>query len=414
MFVEISSSEAIQTRKQLELGRHFCFLDSSMRNPTAGRYSIIAANPVEVVTGSVNDQDSFERVFAHYRLSSAPEVPFPLGAAIGYVTYEGNYWFGFYPSLLILDHLLDKNWVVRADRLDLTSSYAPRQSGSGVVEALRDSCSESAFIEKVLRAQEYIAAGDIYQVNLSHQLSCGWEGDLKALYQSLREISPSHYSAFIDGNGEQILSSSPELFLRISGRHAVTRPIKGTRPRFRDPIRDEQSAYELIRSEKDLAELVMITDLERNDLGKICEYGSVHTTDLVRLEKYAHVFHLVSTIEGTLREGLGHFKAMTEMFPGGSITGAPKIRAMEIIRELEQRPRGVYTGCLGYLGFNDESCLNIAIRSMVCRDNEISFGIGAGVTIESNAALEYQETMHKACGMLYALNGMGIRSTTKA
>jgi anthranilate/para-aminobenzoate synthase component I len=193
------------------------------------------------------------------------------------------------------------------------------------------------------------------------------------------------------------------MFLRMSGRHAQTRPIKGTRPRSADPTRDAQLSYELQTSAKEMSELVMITDLLRNDLGRVCEFGSVDVPELVRLERYPHVQHLVSTVEGTLRSGVTHFDAFAKCFPGGSITGAPKIRAMEIIDELEPVTRGPYTGCMGYLGFNRESQLNILIRSAVCKAGRTCFHVGAGIVADSIPGAEYDETIAKAGGFFAAL-----------
>src|SRR5207245_2449592 len=190
----------------------------------------------------------------------------------------------------------------------------------------------------------------------------------------------------------QIASSSPELFLRLSGAHIQTRPIKGTRPRSTDPTRDAQLTYELQTSPKEMAELLMITDLLRNDLGKVCEFGSVQVPELVRLERYPQVQHLVSTIEGRLRQEMTHFSAFSACFPGGSITGAPKFRAMEIIDELEPISRGPYTGALGYLGFNRESQLSIVIRTAVLKDRWAYFSSGAGIVADSVPAAEYEET----------------------
>jgi len=190
----------------------------------------------------------------------------------------------------------------------------------------------------------------------------------------------------------------------LSGSHILTRPIKGTRPRSPDPDRDAQLTYELQTSPKEMAELVMITDLLRNDLGRVCEYGSVQVPELVRLERYPQVQHLVSTVEGRLRSGVTHFAALASCFPGGSITGAPKIRAMEIIDELEPITRGPYTGCLGYLGFNRESQLSIVIRAAVCRGAMKYFHVGAGIVADSIPAAEYDETLAKANGFLAALD----------
>jgi len=184
----------------------------------------------------------------------------------------------------------------------------------------------------------------------------------------------------------------------MSGSHIVTRPIKGTRPRDNDPTRDAQLAYELQTSAKELAELVMITDLLRNDLGKVCEYGSVQVPELAKLEKFAQVQHLISTVEGRLRKDTSHFSALASTFPGGSITGAPKFRAMEIIDELESIARGPYCGCHGYLGFNRESQLSITIRTAVCKDGAAHFNVGAGIVADSVPEAEYEETLAKAAG----------------
>jgi para-aminobenzoate synthetase component 1 len=263
--------------------------------------------------------------------------------------------------------------------------------------------SRAEFLAAVERTQRYIWAGDIYQANLSQRLTAqcdytGWE-----LFQKLNAVSPAPFSAFIDCGEFEIASSSPEQFLRMSGSHIVTRPIKGTRPRADDPTRDAQLAYELQTSAKELAELVMITDLLRNDLGKVCEYGSVQVPELARLEKFAQVQHLVSTVEGRLRNDVTHFAAFASCFPGGSITGAPKFRAMEIIDELEPISRGPYCGAIGYLGFNRESQLSVTIRTAICREGVAHFNVGAGIVADSNAEAEYVETLDKARGFFAAL-----------
>jgi anthranilate/para-aminobenzoate synthase component I len=268
----------------------------------------------------------------------------------------------------------------------------------------------SDFISAVERAQRYIRAGDIYQVNLSHRLTARCQLSGLDFFEKLSAVSPAPFSAFLDCDAGtrhgrfQMASSSPEQFLRISGSQIATRPIKGTRPRNADPTRDAQLACELQTSPKELAELVMITDLLRSDLGKVCEFGSVQTPDLARLEKFAQVQHLVSTVEGRLRNDGTHFAALASCFPGGSITGAPKFRAMEIIDELEPLSRGPYCGAIGYLGFNRESQLSITIRTAVCKDGLAHFNVGAGIVADSNPEAEYEETLAKAAGFLAALN----------
>jgi anthranilate/para-aminobenzoate synthase component I len=234
------------------------------------------------------------------------------------------------------------------------------------------------------------------------------------LFERLASVSPAPFAAFLDCGEFQLASSSPESFLRMSGGHIVTRPIKGTRPRGADADADARLSYELQSSEKERAELVMITDLLRNDLGRVCEFGSVQVPELMRLEKFPQVQHLVSTVEGRLRGDVTHFAAFASCFPGGSITGAPKIRAMEIIDELEPVTRGPYTGALGYLGFNRESQLSIAIRTAVCRDGRAFFHVGAGIVADSDPAAEFEETLAKGRGFVAAMNltarGVEIRN----
>ncbi len=274
---------------------------------------------------------------------------------------------------------------------------------AGVRADVASNISRSDFLSAVERAQCYIRAGDIYQVNLSQRLAArcdcsGWE-----LFGRLLAVSPAPFAAYFDCGDFQIASSSPEQFLHLSGSHIATRPIKGTRPRSPDATRDAQLAYELQTSPKELAELVMITDLLRNDLGRVCDFGSVQVPELAKLERFAQVQHLVSTVEGRLRADVTHFAALAACFPGGSITGAPKFRAMEIIDELEPIARGPYTGCHGYLGFNRESQLSITIRTAIRKAEAAYFHVGAGIVADSVATAEYDETLAKAAGFLAAL-----------
>ena len=399
---------------------------------------------------------------SRFELLDEIDLPFPLGGAFGYWGYDLKNFtepklprravndlelpdchVGFYDSLVVFDHRLGKVCIVstglnadgsrsedRAQKQNefwlgrLSDSHEtlksflprPRRGGEGRGEgAVLSNFTRAEFLAAVERAQRYIQAGDIYQVNLSQRLTVqcqlsglprrsalakpGWE-----LFEKLSAVSPAPFSAFLDCGEFEIASSSPEQFLRMSGAHIQTRPIKGTRPRDADPTRDAQLAYELQTSAKELAELVMITDLLRNDLGKVSEYGSVQVPDLAKLEKFAQVQHLVSTVEGRLRKDMTHFAAFASCFPGGSITGAPKFRAMEIIDELEPVSRGPYCGAIGYLGFNRESQLSITIRTAICRDGVAHFNVGAGIVADSNPAAEYEETLAKAAGFLAALN----------
>jgi para-aminobenzoate synthetase component 1 len=434
----------------------------------SARYSFVAADPFLTFRSSgsrceitrLQTQDArpqiqfgnpwqvLDALMARFELLDEIDLPFPLGGCFGYWGYDLKNFtepklprravndlelpdchVGFYDSLVVFDHHLGKTCIVstglNADgsrsekrareqvefwKQALIRSHSDEttlfhQTGEGRGEGLVTSnFSRADFITAVEQALRYIRAGDIYQVNLSQRLTTpcvlsGWE-----LFQKLSAVSPAPFSAFFDCGAFQLASSSPELFLRLSGSHIQTKPIKGTRPRDPDPTRDAQLAYELQTSAKELAELIMITDLLRNDLGKVCEFGSVQTPELARLERFAQVQHLVSTVEGTLRRDITHFAALASCFPGGSVTGAPKFRAMEIIDELEPIARGPYCGCHGYLGFNRESQLSITIRTVVCKDGLAHFNVGAGIVADSHPEAEYEETLAKAAGFMAALN----------
>jgi para-aminobenzoate synthetase component 1 len=373
------------------------------------------------------------------------DLPFPLGGCFGYWGYDLKNFVeprlprralndlelpdshvGFYESLVVFDHRLGKTWCISTGLQADGSRNAERAQGR--LEAWKDhlasppldpepggsrlradpsrvcsTLSREEFLCRVRRIQEYIRAGDIYQVNLSQRLGLGAGIDAWDLFQNLSVVSPAPFAAYLDCGDFQLVSSSPELFLRLSGPRVETRPIKGTRPRSSDTAEDARLTYDLQTSPKELAELVMITDLLRNDLGKVCEFGSVQVPELIRLERYAHVQHLVSTVEGRLRPEMTHLNAFASCFPGGSVTGAPKFRAMEIIDELEPVTRGPYTGALGYLGFNRESQLSIIIRAAMCSPRATWFHTGAGIVADSNPEAEYEETLAKARGFLQAL-----------
>ena len=322
----------------------------------------------------------------------------PHGFAAGWIGYDGEFCFGLYEEALFFRHGVQRWFEIG----DLASRIAPESPAHCERPVFSSQCVREAFCASVARAQEYIAAGDIYQVNLSHRFSAAWSGEPWAFYEALRHYSPAPNAAFMDLGGRSVLSTSPELFLKMSGRSICTRPIKGTRPRRSDPMADEKSAFDLITSPKEVSELVMITDLERNDLGKVCDFGTVSVPELLKLERHEQVFHLVSTVEGRLRSGVDHAGALRSCFPGGSITGAPKKRAMEIIAELEPVPRGIYTGAVGWLGYNEESAFSIAIRTVVIEGNEASFHVGAGIVADSVPEAEWQETLDKAAGILLA------------
>lgn len=367
---------------------------------------MIAAEPSRVLCGSLDhDAGLLRESLVVHRSEAAADLGIPAGFLAGAVDYDGTFRFGEYERALIFRHA-DGSWVEVGEGAALLagaeSGEAAPDRTSGSLPRFTSGCTRDGFCAMVRRAQDYIAAGDIYQVNLAHRFTAPWAGSTFAFYEALRHYTPAPYAAYLDLGERTILSTSPECFLDLSGRAIRTRPIKGTRPRRAEHDADERSAFELITSPKEVAELVMITDLERNDLGQVCDFGSVAVRELLALERFEQVFHLVSTVEGRLREEVDHVEALRACFPGGSITGAPKKRAREIIAELESGPRGLYTGAIGWLGFNGESRFNIAIRTVVVEDGSAHFHVGAGIVADSVPEREWQETLDKAAGILLA------------
>ena len=390
------------------------WLDTAGHRPESdqdGGLSLITAAPRAILKGHLNEPAALEAALSDLRQDrgTGADWGFPLSGLFGSVDYDGSYCFGVYDEVLIYRHATGE-WLSSGPRLIpalAAAASVPLPSLGPLIFSADQSAGE--YESSVRQAHDYIAAGDIYQVNLAHRFSAPWPSgsDPLSLALQLRAASPAPYAAYLNLGGRHLISSSPESFLKISGPLIRTRPIKGTRPRFHDPESDERSAIGLIRSEKERAELLMITDLLRNDLGQVCDYGSVRVTDLLRLERYEQVFHLVSTIKGHLRPGISHIGALRACSPGGSITGAPKKRAREIIAELEATPRGPYTGAIGYFGTNDESQFSIAIRTVVMENGLATFHVGAGIVADSIPALEWQETLHKAAGILAACQSTG-------
>jgi para-aminobenzoate synthetase component 1 len=436
------------------------FLDSGGRFPGA-RYAFLGSDPFLVFKCTGRDiaieqnghgrkftQDPFaclKTLMAGYRVTATAPLPPFIGGAVGYFGYDlarvietvpesarddiamPDCCLGLYSTVIIVDHYERRVWVAssglpeetpsrqrakaRHDTARITSLLAGDSTDRCChsEQELRG-CSELAshfdrqtYCRAVTAAKHYIAEGDIYQVNLSQRFSGPAAIAPFALFKRLRKISPAPFGAFFYGGDHHLICSSPERFLRISGQTVETRPIKGTRPRGITEQEDRRLGEELLASAKDRAELIMIVDLERNDLGRVCRFGSVYPAELVSLETHPVVHHLVSTIRGELAEGRDHVDCLRACFPGGSITGAPKIRAMEIIEELEPCRRKVYTGSLGYMGFNGETDLNIIIRSILHVNGFYYFHVGGGIVADSEPDLEYEETLHKARGMMEAL-----------
>ncbi|MDY7019714.1 MAG: aminodeoxychorismate synthase component I [Chloroflexota bacterium] len=269
--------------------------------------------------------------------------------------------------------------------------------------ALRSNFTMEEYIEAVDKVREYIAAGDVFQVNLSQRFEADLTITPYELHRQLRTANPAPFAAYLNFEGVTIVSASPERFLKVQGDMVETRPVKGTRPRGSSALEDERLAQELTNSIKDRAENVMIVDLERNDLGQVCRYGTVKVTELAILEAFPTVFHLTSTVVGRLCRDEGNIGLLKATFPGGSITGAPKVRAMEIIEELEPTKRSVYTGSIGYIDFNGDMDINIVIRTFLIKEGKAYFQVGGGIIYDSDPKAEYVETMDKAKALIQAL-----------
>lgn len=318
-----------------------------------------------------------------------------------------------YDVMLYFDHET-RTWTIEAasesaiDRrlADIRSEYGSSKNGvDDVFEAgpPESNMTRKDYVERVDKALEYIAAGDIYQVNISQRFSQQFTGSPFRLFTNLRENSPSFYGAYLNCGDHVVISSSPELFMRREGRNIETRPIKGTRPRGRSDQEDTILESDLRRSEKENAELTMIVDLERNDLGRVCEYGSVEVIEHRYVERLPTLFHTVSTVRGTLRPNTAPVDILKATFPGGSISGCPKVRAIEIIDELEPVRRHVYTGAIGLIRPNGDLILNVAIRTMTVARDRVYYHAGSGIVADSIPDREYEETLQKAAAMQEAL-----------
>ena len=425
------------------------FLDSGFPHSRQGRYDIIAADPfITLVTrgklteirGGADPRLSPDDPFALVKqalgktAADFPDLPFN-GGAIGYFGYDlarrleklptlaadaenlPEMAVGIYDWALVVDHQERRSFLVGSGRDPATATRWPHlahafsqiqtigwpRAGFSVEGEAASNLSHAEYIQAFRRIQHYIREGDCYQVNLAQRFSAGCQGSPWVAYETLRHINPAPFSAFLNYPSAQILSSSPERFLKCVGGAVETKPIKGTRPRSPNPEEDMYSSQALSESLKDRAENLMIVDLLRNDIGKNCVPGSVHVPELFAVESYATVHHLVSTVRGKLSLKHHALDLLRDCFPGGSITGAPKIRAMEIIEELEPNRRGVYCGSIGYIGFDGNMDSNIAIRTLVHSDSQIRFWAGGGIVADSEAESEYQECHHKAAAMLTLL-----------
>lgn len=412
-----------------------------------GKYSIAAFSPAASFIGKDNEltikDDSGSKVVKgnlleimkawmdQYEVEEEAALPDFRGGAIGYISYDYARYIEKIPKLaaedlgtpeihffifnewFVFDHETDCLWIMilhekgeGADAQARANMWMERwtaegeKSKSGRTQRLDTdlevSMSESEFMEAVKRIQEYISQGDVFQVNLSVRQTRPVHIPSISIYKKLRELNPSPYMAYFHTDEYQLVGGSPELLVKIKGSEVSTRPIAGTRSRGKDSDEDASLAAELIDNEKERAEHVMLVDLERNDLGKVCRYGTVEVDEFMVIEKYSHVMHIVSNVRGELREGEGWQDVIHAVFPGGTITGAPKVRTMEIIEELEPVRRGPYTGSLGWIGFNGDMDMNIMIRTMLVKDGQAHVQAGAGIVIDSSPKNEYKESLKKA------------------
>jgi para-aminobenzoate synthetase component 1 len=431
------------------------FLDSGQPVSQFGHYDIMAADPfLRLVTNGEQTEifdskgseltslDPFELLkstLAAYPLNKT-ELPFE-GGAIGYFAYDlarrveslpnqsldaenmPQMMVGIYDWAVIVDHRLAKAWLVshafdprtKATWSELCNLFdaptvASDKSFFEITSALSSNMDYKAYTHAFDQVKRYIYEGDCYQVNLAQRFSAKARGDAWVAYQALRNISPAPFMAYMNLSHAvplHVLSASPERFLQVVDSHVETRPIKGTRPRSLDAVQDTLNAESLQNSLKDRAENLMIVDLLRNDISRVCETGSVRADNMFALESFANVHHLVSTVTGKLAKGKTAIDLLRACFPGGSITGAPKLRSMEIIEELEPNRRGLYCGAIGYIGFDGNMDTNIAIRTAVYSHGEIRFYAGGGVVADSELAKEYRETWDKASSMLELVKVFG-------
>ena len=451
--------------KKLDCGGYSFLFESTEKNDVSGRFSFIGVDPrlvmqsygreVRIIEGEKEQRlqitrgpvDEVRNLMSRYQFVSHPELPRFAGGAVGFIGYEAIHFFEpkvplptqdelglpevllMIPSaILIFDHRLRSLKIVLNAFLDdgeIEKIY------SRAVESINDTARKLAqptqlplvpiaedetryayqsnfepedFKRAVNRVKEYILAGDIFQVVLSQRFESSFSGTPLDFYRCLRFINPSPYMFCLNFGGDfSLVGSSPEMHVRLAGDTVEIRPIAGTRARGITPAQDEANATELLADPKERAEHIMLVDLARNDVGRVAEFGSVRVTEFMQIERYSHVMHIVSNVVGRLRSGCSVFDAVRSTFPAGTVSGAPKIRAMQIISELEKTRRGCYAGAIGYFGFdgNFDSC--IALRCAVLKNGRAYFQAGAGIVADSDPQREYEETVNKARAMMKAL-----------
>ena len=444
--------------KIAEHSDHAFLLESVEGGEQVGRYSFLGKDPFlilrsrggETIVDRVGEVETIDQPFiaalretmAGFHSPFVPGLPRFTGGAVGYLAYDAAAWFEpvalqdtedtdeeaafmLFDTVLAFDHVRHRILVIANARItgdeDLESLYQFACTRIGFVERELDralsvpvrgeaavlevtsNVSQDEFERMVRVGKEYIAAGDVYQVVLSQRFEAAIYADPFTVYRALRHVNPSPYMYFLRVGGRSIVGSSPEMLVRVEGRRVQTHPIAGTRPRGRNEEEDLRLGEELKRNEKERAEHVMLVDLGRNDIGRVSEYGSVRVPKYMAIERYSHVMHLVSIVEGQLHEDRDRLDALVACFPAGTVSGAPKVRAMEIIAELENRRRGAYAGAVGYLDFAGNLDFCITIRTVVIENGRAFVQAGAGIVADSNPSAEYEETRDKARAVIRAL-----------
>jgi para-aminobenzoate synthetase component I len=463
----VPSPDPVATTERFLGQPHLLFLDSAADRERMGRYSFLSASPVSVIRskgpGGAPALEQARALLAPHAAAAVPGLPPFQGGMAGVLAYDygavlerlpapryddlnlPDAMLGLYDWVIAWDHGTHRAWLIStgmpetgiaqavraAERLRWVQRILTGPAGGAAARTLlhhavrppapsypvndtehasgiglRSSFTHRGYLDAVTRVRDYIIAGDIFQANLSQRLEAPLEEDPWHLYRRLREVNPAPFAAYLEFDGVYVASASPERFLKAEENgHVETRPIKGTRPRGLSPQHDAALSRSLQDSEKDRAENLMIVDLLRNDLSRVCQPGTVKVPELFTLEGYRTVHHLVSTVVGDLVPGRDTIDLLAATFPGGSITGAPKVRAMEIIAELEPSRRGIYCGSIGYLSTSGAMDTSIVIRTLVAAGGRVTFSVGGGIVADSEPEGEYQETLHKARALITALAG---------
>lgn len=416
-------------------GERKCLLESSLKTSVTGRYSFIGADPS---TGYIGHGQTLREIDFHTGAETMHQgkplelikglmpryeaevegLPFT-GGALGYIGYDAiqvyepiqapkedslqmpDIHLQVYETIVVFDHVKNDVTILSfEDKLDEIEQQlsVPEQSASTDQQSLQfnSGTTDAQFREQVERAKDHIRKGDVFQLVLSQRLSASYEGDAFTLYRTLRKQNPSPYQFFIEFDGYAVVGASPESLLTIRGSHMVTNPIAGTRKRGKTAVEDDRLAEELAGDEKEQAEHKMLVDLSRNDVGRVAQIGSVEVPKYMVIEKYQHVMHLVSEVTGELDRKMHPLDALVSCLPAGTVSGAPKVRAMQLIQEFEEERRGVYGGAIGYFGFNGNLDVALAIRTFVVKDDMVHVQAGAGIVFDSDPQAEYEETLHKA------------------